>query len=210
MKTTSIMLQNLCVPCACHCRYCLLSWSGQTVGVDYDRSQRYARRFHDWIGENRPELSFNFSFGYSMDHPKLFEALAFLQSIGSVSGEFLQCDGLRFRHEDEIEALMQGLTSFRTYVLGLDIPGCTIRQVDEDHITLLTEQARGEVNFYAFDDMPEIVELSVTDVDFDGDPKFFLHFALADEARAAWEFMSRFRRPQGSKTVEEAYLCVRT
>ncbi|MBQ8954354.1 MAG: hypothetical protein IJ048_09570, partial [Clostridia bacterium] len=71
----------------------------------------YARRFHDWIGENRPELSFNFSFGYSMDHPKLFEALAFLQSIGSVSGEFLQCDGLRFRHEDEIEALMQGLAA---------------------------------------------------------------------------------------------------
>ena len=30
------------------------------------------------------------------------------------------------------------------------------------------------------------------------------HGAIADEARAAWEFMSRFRRPQGSKTVEEA------
>ena len=110
MKTTSIMLQNLCVPCACHCRYCLLSWNGQTVGVDYDRSARYARRFHDWVAANRPELSFNFSFGYSMEHPKLFEALAFLRSIGSVSSEFLQCDGLRFRDDDEIEALMQGLT----------------------------------------------------------------------------------------------------
>ena len=110
MKTTSIMLQNLCVPCACHCRYCLLSWNGQTVGVDYDRSARYARRFHDWVAANRPELSFNFSFGYSMEHPKLFEALAFLRSIGSVSSEFLQCDGLRFRGDDEIEALMQGLT----------------------------------------------------------------------------------------------------
>lgn len=30
------------------------------------------------------------------------------------------------------------------------------------------------------------------------------HGAIADEARAAWEFMSRFRRPEGSKTVEEA------
>lgn len=29
------------------------------------------------------------------------------------------------------------------------------------------------------------------------------HGAIADEARAAWEFMSRFRRPEGSKTVEE-------
>lgn len=30
------------------------------------------------------------------------------------------------------------------------------------------------------------------------------HGAIADEARAAWEFMSRFSRPEGSKTVEEA------
>ena len=30
------------------------------------------------------------------------------------------------------------------------------------------------------------------------------HGAIADEARAAWEFMSRFRRPDGSMTVEEA------
>ena len=44
-------------------------------------------------------------------------------------------------------------TSFRTYVLGLSIPGCTIERVDEDHITLTTKQAHGEVNFYAFDDI---------------------------------------------------------
>lgn len=29
------------------------------------------------------------------------------------------------------------------------------------------------------------------------------HGAIADEARAAWEFLRRFRRPSGSKTVEE-------
>ena len=29
------------------------------------------------------------------------------------------------------------------------------------------------------------------------------HGAIADEARAAWEFLSRFSRPEGSKTVEE-------
>ncbi|MBQ9317124.1 MAG: ROK family protein [Atopobiaceae bacterium] len=80
-------------------------------------------------------------------------------------------------------------TSFRTYVLGLSIPGCTIEQVDEDHITLTTGQAHGEVNFYAFDDMPEIVELRVMDADCDCEPKFFLHFELDDEARAK-ELMS--------------------
>lgn len=74
--------------------------------------------------------------------------------------------------------------SFRAHVLSLSIPGCTIEQVDEDHITLTTEHAHGEVNFYAFDDMPEIVELSVMDADCDCEPKFFLHFELEDEARA--------------------------
>ena len=109
MKTTSVMLQTLCVPCQCRCRYCLLSWAGQTVGADYDRCERLAARFHDWIGQERPDLSFNFSFGYSMEHPRLFDALRFLNSIGSVTGEFLQCDGLRFRTDDEIETLLSGL-----------------------------------------------------------------------------------------------------
>ncbi|MBO4298166.1 MAG: radical SAM protein [Clostridia bacterium] len=111
MRTASVMLQNLCVPCGCRCRYCLLSWAGRCVGVGYERSERFARRFHDWIAAERPDVEFNFSFGYSMEHPRLFEALAFLRSIGSVGGEFLQCDGMRFRSAAEIDELMGGLRS---------------------------------------------------------------------------------------------------
>ena len=109
MKTTSVMLQTLCVPCGCRCRYCLLSWDGKPVGADYNRAERLAARFHDWVVRERPDLTFHFSFGYSMEHPRLPEALRFLNSIGSVGSEFLQCDGLRFRSDAEIESLMTNL-----------------------------------------------------------------------------------------------------
>ena len=79
MQTVSVNVSNLCVPCCNRCRYCLLSWDGQLRGVDYGRSTAYARRFYDWLRENRPELSFAFYFGYSMEHPKLLESISFLR-----------------------------------------------------------------------------------------------------------------------------------
>ena len=45
MKTESVLLQTLCVPCACRCRYCLLSWDGKTVGADWARSRAAAAAF---------------------------------------------------------------------------------------------------------------------------------------------------------------------
>ncbi|MBO7675648.1 MAG: ROK family protein [Atopobiaceae bacterium] len=73
---------------------------------------------------------------------------------------------------------------FRAYVLGLELEGCDIERVDDTHITLITHEARGEVNFYTFESMPEIVELRILDADCAGEPKFFLHFELTDLARA--------------------------
>lgn len=101
MQTESVLVQNLCVPCACRCRYCLLSWDGRPVGIDWERGKAFARRFRDWLAQNRPELRFSFTFGYSMEHPRLDEALRFLREIGSPQASFLQCDGLRMRTEDE-------------------------------------------------------------------------------------------------------------
>ncbi len=106
MKTTSILLQTLCVPCTCHCRYCLLSWDGLTTGADWERSRRCAAAFAAWIREHRPELRFHFAFGYSMEHPGLPRALDFLREIGSVGAEYLQCDGLRIRTPDETAAFV--------------------------------------------------------------------------------------------------------
>ncbi len=107
MKTRSVMVQTLCLPCACRCRYCLLSWNGQTVGADYERCERFAERMYTWIKQERPELSFHFSFGYSMEHPRLPTALDFMNRISSVSGTFLQCDGLAFRAEKELDAWLR-------------------------------------------------------------------------------------------------------
>ncbi len=109
MITRSVMLQTLCVPCACHCRYCLLSWNGKTPGLDYEQSAAYAKAFHQWISRERPGLTFHFSFGYSMDHPQLPRAVAFLNSIGSVTGKYLQLDGMAFRSPGEMAALLNEL-----------------------------------------------------------------------------------------------------
>ena len=105
MKTESVLLQNLCAPCACRCRYCLLCWDGKPVGVPWDRGARFALRFRDWMLENRPELRFRYTFGYAMEPPELREALRFLRRIGSPQAEYLQCDGLRMRGETECAAL---------------------------------------------------------------------------------------------------------
>lgn len=109
MITRSIMVQTLCVPCNCHCRYCLLSWDNYPVGADYERSKAYARRFYNYIKENRPEIQFDFAFGYCMDHPNLFQELDFLNEIGSVQGQFLQLDGMKLREKVGIDDLMTGL-----------------------------------------------------------------------------------------------------
>lgn len=73
---------------------------------------------------------------------------------------------------------------FRAHVAATTIAGCTITQTDDDHFTFTTDKAVGAVAFYAFEGMPEIVELRICDVDQPDDPTFFLHFELEDEKRA--------------------------
>ena len=123
MKTRSIMVQTLCVPCCSHCRYCLLSWDGKLPGAEYDRSERFAAAFHTWTRQNRPDLAFHFSFGYSMEHPALFRAIDFMRSIGSPGGEFLQMDGMRMRSNDQLRLLMEGLCAHGIKALNFSFYG---------------------------------------------------------------------------------------
>lgn len=123
MKTVSINVMNLCVPCENRCRYCLLSYDGKTTGVDYKRSEIYARRFYDWIKENHPDLSFLFGFGYSMEHPRLLDAIDFCRSIGSATGEFLQFDGMKFRGGDELMRLLLDVQSHGIKMIDLTFYG---------------------------------------------------------------------------------------
>ncbi len=114
---------NLCVPCENRCRYCLLSYDGKINGVDYQRSENYASRFYIWLKKNRPDLSFLFGFGYSMEHPKLLEAIDFCRSIGSASGEFLQFDGMKFRTEQELKLLLTQLKEHGIRLINLTFYG---------------------------------------------------------------------------------------
>ena len=105
VKTEQIMIQTLCVPCGCRCRYCLLSWDGKCIGASWERSKAFAMRFIGEVKNLAPDIGCSFSFGYSMEHPDLKEAIRFLRDIGSPQAEFLQCDGMRFRSEKECEEL---------------------------------------------------------------------------------------------------------
>lgn len=123
METVSINVMNLCVPCANRCRYCLLSYDGCMTGADYARSERYAQRFYNWLRQHRPDLSFLFGFGYSMEHPRLLDAIQFCQSIGSASGEFLQLDGMQFRDDAELYRLFTELKAVGIQQINLTFYG---------------------------------------------------------------------------------------
>lgn len=99
MRTTTIGIENLCVPCHSFCRYCLLSSCGKTTGVDYDRGKRFVERLHREIEEKHPELNLMYYIGYCMDTPDLTDYIRFSQKIGSPSAKFLQLNGLTLRDE---------------------------------------------------------------------------------------------------------------
>ena len=109
MKTESVLIQNLCVPCACRCRHCLLSWDGRPVGVSWERGAGFALRFREWQRKYAPEIRFGYSFGYAMEPPDWHGALSLLRALDSPHTEFLHCDGLRLRSGPECEALAHTL-----------------------------------------------------------------------------------------------------
>ena len=123
MITKSINILNLNVPCYCHCRYCLLEWNGKTLGIDYDRSVRYAKSFYKWLKENRSDLKFTYYFGYSMEHPKLLEAIKFMQETNSPGGEFLQLNGMKERTNEELVNFLTEIKSSGIKLIDLTFYG---------------------------------------------------------------------------------------
>ena len=123
MKTVSINVMNLCVPCENRCRYCLLSWDGKLRGVEYERSRAYAERFYNWLQANRPDVNFAFYYGYSMEHPQLLETIDFARKIGSPGGKFLQFDGMKFRTDAEIRDLLTSIQAHGIELIDLTFYG---------------------------------------------------------------------------------------
>ena len=94
-------IENLCVPCRCRCRHCLLGYDGGVSGAGYRRGKNLAWR----IALESP-VNFNYYIGFCMDTPELFDYISFCQEIYSPSGRFLQMNGFAERPFQEIEALM--------------------------------------------------------------------------------------------------------
>ncbi len=148
MQTTSIGVSTLCVPCANRCRYCLLSWDGKLLGADYDRCERYAEGFWRWLSENRPEISFQFYYGYAMEHPRLADAIDFAGKIGSAGGKFLQLDGLQFREKEALAAWLRTIQAHGIQAIDLTFYGeeayhdrFAARQGDFRYMLEILEQA---------------------------------------------------------------------
>ena len=123
IQTKSVLIQTLCVPCRNRCRYCLLSWDGQTVGAAWERSVSLAERLIGELKEARPGVNVSFSFGYSMEHPDLRNAIRTLKRLGSPTAKFLQCDGMAMRDEKQCRDLMEMLKDEGVKTLSFTVYG---------------------------------------------------------------------------------------
>lgn len=93
------------------------------MGVDYEKSVNYANAFYQWLKINHPEINFAYFFGYSMEHPQLFEAIEFMQKTNSPGGEFLQLDGLKKRTTNELESFLVKLKNSGIKLINLTFYG---------------------------------------------------------------------------------------
>ena len=123
MKTVSLGVENLCVPCHAHCRYCLLSSCGSVSGVDYERGKRFAERLFREIKEKRPDLNFFYYIGYCMDCEYLRDYIEFSKQIDSPSADFLQLNGLELRDESETERFVLDLIAAKITLIDLTFYG---------------------------------------------------------------------------------------
>ncbi len=109
MKTTSLGIENLCVPCHSFCRYCLLSSCGKATGVDYYIGKKFAKRLYDEAKAVAPDLQVYYYIGYCMDDANLLDYIGFSQEINGPSAQFLQLNGLKLRSVSETEKLVNEL-----------------------------------------------------------------------------------------------------
>lgn len=147
MKTESINISNLCVPCHCVCKHCLLSAKGQVSGVPYERGEAFAEKFFAWLRENRNDLHLTYYVGYCNDFPQLPEYIRALHRI-TPQLKFLQFNGLAIRSGEETEALLRtvkenGMEGFDLtfYGVGQTHDRFAGRKGDYDFLRLLMNKA---------------------------------------------------------------------
>lgn len=122
MKTVSVSIENLCVPCHCSCRHCLLSSQHRATGIEYARSRKFADKFYNWLSSNRPELGGLFYVGYCNEFPELTEHVSFVQKYAP-DYQFLQFNGLTFRNSQEIRELLHSIMERNIRLIDLTFYG---------------------------------------------------------------------------------------
>lgn len=107
MKTVAVNIQNLCAPCHCACRHCLLASCRKATGVDYQRGEAFARKFYGWLKENRPDLHGMYYVGYCMDFPEVIQFASFFREQTGLN--HFMFDGMAIRSEEDTEVLLHTL-----------------------------------------------------------------------------------------------------
>lgn len=151
MKTTSIGIENLCVSCNAFCRYCLLSSSGKTIGVDYERGKKFAKRIFDEAKKSCSDLQVFYYIGYCMDDACLVDYIKFCQETASPSAAFLQLNGLRMRDEAETKSFIAMIIDVGIKEIDLTFYGTREyhdrfagRRGDFDYLLRILNSARGQ------------------------------------------------------------------
>lgn len=107
MKTVSVNIQNLCAPCNCACRHCLLSAQHKATGVTYQRGETFARKFYEWLRVYRPDLHGMYYVGYCMDFPEVTQFASYFRAQTGL--KHFMFDGLAIRDEKDIYSLLISL-----------------------------------------------------------------------------------------------------
>lgn len=102
MKTIALNVFNACVPCSCHCKYCLLSYERKLEGADFLAGISFSKDFKKWLSINHPDVKFSYYFGYSMDTPFLLESMNVLSELNSPIAYVMQLNGLKLRNDEEL------------------------------------------------------------------------------------------------------------
>ncbi len=123
MKTVSVCVENLCVPCGASCRYCLLSSCREAAGVSYQRGKAFALRLSGEISERLPHMRFHYYIGYCMDTPDLPDYISLCRQHNWPGGEFLQMNGFAFRNQEETENLMASIRQAGVELIDLTFYG---------------------------------------------------------------------------------------
>ena len=99
------------------------------------------------------------------------------------------------------------VSDYKRWILDQTVEGCAIKEGANAGVVLLSDVARGAVNFYDIDGQI-VVELRLEDTT-DGSPLFFLHFEFGDMERAQELFfeMTGVLAKRLNREVEHVLLC---